>query len=109
MLPARRTARAIAPRSSARFSKAPVVTVTARATPGWGIRSLSDNGTIHATVAFAKGDGPVTLHGYSPTPVSVTASGGSVGQVGYDSGSHLFSVSISPGRGSTVPVTLTRR
>jgi hypothetical protein len=33
--PARWTARAIPPRSSARFSSVPVVTVTARATPGW--------------------------------------------------------------------------
>ncbi|WP_433187946.1 carbohydrate-binding protein [Actinoallomurus sp. CA-150999] len=73
------------------------------------IRSLSDNGRVHVTVAFAAGDGPVTLHGYSPGPVSATASGGSVGQVGYDSGSHLFSVRVSPGHGSTVPVTLTRR
>ncbi|GAB3987434.1 hypothetical protein GCM10029978_106230 [Actinoallomurus acanthiterrae] len=73
------------------------------------IRALSDNGAVHVTVAFAAGDGPVTLHGYSPSPVSATASGGSVGQVGYDSGSHLFSVRVSPGHGSTVPVTLTRR
>ncbi|MCO5968325.1 carbohydrate-binding protein [Actinoallomurus soli] len=73
------------------------------------IRSLSDDGAVHATVAFAPGDGPVTLHGYSPTPVSVSASGGSAGQVGYDSATHLFSVRVSPGRGATVVVALTRR
>jgi hypothetical protein len=72
------------------------------------IRSLSDSGAVHATVAFARGDGPVTLHGYSPTPVSASASGGSVGQVGYDSATHLFSVRVSPDHGATVAVTLTR-
>ncbi|GAA4622693.1 hypothetical protein GCM10023196_015920 [Actinoallomurus vinaceus] len=73
------------------------------------IRSLSDNGTVHATVAFAPGDGPVTLHGYSPSPVSSTASGGSAGQVRYDNATHLFSVRVSPGHGPTVTVTLTQR
>jgi len=53
------------------------------------IRSLSDSGAVHATVAFARGDGPVTLHGYSPTPVSASASGGSVGQVAYDQATHV--------------------
>ncbi|GLY85157.1 CBM35 domain-containing protein [Actinoallomurus iriomotensis] len=73
------------------------------------IRSLSDNGTVHATVAFAHGDGPVTLHGYSPTPVSASAAGGGAGQVDYDTATHLFSVTVSPGHGATVAVTLTRR
>jgi hypothetical protein len=72
------------------------------------IRSLSDTGAVHATVAFARGDGPVTLHGYSPSPVSASASGGSVGKVAYDSGTHLFSVQVSPGQGTAVAVTLTR-
>jgi hypothetical protein len=73
------------------------------------IRSLSDDGAVHATVAFARGDGPVTLHGYSPAPVSVSAAGGSAGDVHYDAASHLFSVRVSPGHGATVAVTLTRR
>lgn len=74
------------------------------------IQSLSDNGTVHATVAFAPGDGPVTLHGYSPSPVSVTASGdGSVGQVGYDNTTHMFSVRVSRGSGNSVPVTLAQQ
>jgi hypothetical protein len=73
------------------------------------IRSLSDNGTVHATVAVAPGDGPVTLHGYSPSPVSATASGGSADQVRYDNATHLFSVRVSPGHGPTVAVALTQR
>ncbi|GAA4497327.1 hypothetical protein GCM10023191_040640 [Actinoallomurus oryzae] len=73
------------------------------------IRSLSDGGAVNATVAFARGDGPVTLHGYSPVPVSVRAAGGSAGDVHYDAASHLFSVQVSPGHGATVAVTVTRR
>ncbi|QUQ64414.1 carbohydrate-binding protein [Kutzneria sp. CA-103260] len=73
------------------------------------IRSLSDDGAVHATVAFATGDSPVILHGYSPTPVSATAVGGGADNVSYDAGSHLFSVRITRGGGSTTSVTLTRR
>ncbi|WP_194904328.1 carbohydrate-binding protein [Catenulispora rubra] len=72
------------------------------------ISSLSDDGAVHATVAFAHGDGPVTLHGYSPTPVKVTAAGGTVASVTYDTATHRFSARISPGAGSTSSVTITR-
>ncbi|MCW2864447.1 MAG: Carbohydrate binding family 6 [Actinoallomurus sp.] len=73
------------------------------------ISSLSDNGTVHATVKFADGDGPVTLHGYSPNPVSVTAADGTADKISYDSSTHLFSVRITPGRGSAATVTVGRR
>ncbi|MBB4689433.1 CBM35 domain-containing protein [Amycolatopsis jiangsuensis] len=71
------------------------------------ITELSDDGTVHASVAFSPGDGPVTLHGYSPSAVSVTAQGGQAGQVGYDPATHLFSVQITPDQGSkTAKVTI---
>src|SRR5258708_18708164 len=31
------------------------------------ISTLYDNGTVHATVAFAANEGAVTLHGYAPS------------------------------------------
>ena len=64
------------------------------------ISALSDDGSVHATVAFATGDGPVTLHGYSPTAVTASATGGTVGSVTYDSSTHLFSLRVTPASGS---------
>ncbi|WP_344854923.1 carbohydrate-binding protein [Amycolatopsis ultiminotia] len=66
------------------------------------ITELSDDGTVHASVAFTPGDGAVTLHGYAPSTVSVTADGGQAGQVGYDPATHLFSVTITPDQGSSL-------
>ncbi|MFJ8603136.1 hypothetical protein ACIREM_31385 [Streptomyces shenzhenensis] len=37
------------------------------------IAHLRDDGKVHATVAFAAGEGPVTLHGYAPRKPAVTA------------------------------------
>ncbi|MGW6911078.1 carbohydrate-binding protein [Streptomyces sp. NPDC054940] len=49
------------------------------------IAEPSDDGRVRATVAFADGEGPVTLHGYSPADVPVSATGGRAGDVTYDS------------------------
>ncbi|TDD80331.1 carbohydrate-binding protein [Actinomadura darangshiensis] len=73
------------------------------------IRSLSDNGSVHATVAFASGDDPVTLHGYSPTPVTAHAAGATVDHVTYDNTTHLFSARVNPGHAHTAAINLTRR
>ncbi|MEQ0562368.1 CBM35 domain-containing protein [Amycolatopsis sp. NEAU-NG30] len=73
------------------------------------IRSLSDDGAVHATVAFAAGDGPVTVHGYSPTAVTAVAAGATVDQVVYHATTHLFSARLTPAAGvSTATLTITR-
>jgi Carbohydrate binding module (family 6) len=64
------------------------------------------DGAVHATVAFADGEGPVTLHGYSASPPSASAGGGSAGPVTYDPGTRLFEVTVSPGANRQATVTI---
>ena len=64
---------------------------------GKRISQLSDNGTVHATVAFAASEKSVTLHGYAPSAPQVTATDGSAGAVSYNAATHLFTVSVTPG------------
>jgi len=72
------------------------------------ISHLQDTGTnVQATVAFASGEGAVTLHGYAPKAPTVTASNGSVGSIGYDGGTHLFSFTVSQGTGNAASITIT--
>ncbi|MBD0739348.1 CBM35 domain-containing protein [Streptomyces sp. CBMA29] len=54
------------------------------------VEHLSDDGTVRATVSFAPGEAPVTLHGYAPRKPTVAATTGSVGAVSYDTGTKLF-------------------
>ncbi len=61
------------------------------------ISSLSDDGTVQATVSFAPGEKRVILHGYAPTRPQVSAIDGLVGSLSYNARSHLFSVPVSPG------------
>ncbi|MEO6888104.1 MAG: carbohydrate-binding protein [Ktedonobacteraceae bacterium] len=68
---------------------------------------LADNGTIQATVAFANGEGAVTLSGYAPEQPHVSASQGAVGAVSYNPTTHLFSVAVSQGSGNTASITIT--
>jgi hypothetical protein len=70
------------------------------------ITALSDNGTLRATVKFATGDGPVSLHGYSPKPVTVTAAGGSITSNTYNTSTQRFTIVLAPGRTSTASVTI---
>ena len=60
------------------------------------ITRLSDDGAVHATIAFAAGEGAVTLHGYAPSRPVVTATKGTAGPVTYDAASGQFSVAVSP-------------
>jgi hypothetical protein len=71
------------------------------------ISHLADNGTVQADVAFAAGEGPVTLFGYAPVAPTVSASNGSVGAVTFDSNTHLFSFSVSAGSNSSASITVT--
>lgn len=74
------------------------------------ITELSDDGTVRTVVAFADGEGPVALHGYSPGAVTVSATGGQAGDVSHDPSTHLFTVDITPDEGSSsVTVDLSGR
>jgi hypothetical protein len=70
------------------------------------IGSLSDNGTLQATVKFATGDGPITLHGYSAKAVTATAAGGSITSNTYSTTTQRFSLVLSPGSTGTASVTI---
>ncbi|HEY3992473.1 MAG TPA: hypothetical protein VGM01_06280 [Ktedonobacteraceae bacterium] len=70
------------------------------------ISSLSDDGSVHATVAFAAGEGPVTLHGYAPTQPMVVPSNGSASPVTYNPTTHLFSVTVSAGKSNSATIRL---
>ncbi|MBY8880095.1 CBM35 domain-containing protein [Actinacidiphila acidipaludis] len=70
------------------------------------VEHLSDDGSVHATIAFAAGEGPVTLHGWAPRKPSVTASGGSVGAVAYDTASKHFTFTAAAGTGNRAVLTI---
>jgi len=70
------------------------------------ISSLSDNGTLQSTVTFASGDGPVSLHGYSPKPVTATATGGSITGNTYSTSTQRFTIVLAPGSTSTASVAI---
>jgi hypothetical protein len=64
------------------------------------IASVSDDGTLRVSVAFASGEKTVTLHGYATSSPTATASTGSVGAVAWDAGTKLFTVPVSPDAGT---------
>jgi hypothetical protein len=72
------------------------------------IASLTDDGVVHATVTFAKGEGPRTLFGYAPSLPIVTASDGSAAPVTYDAASHLFHVVVTAGADGMAKIEIKR-
>ena len=70
------------------------------------ISQLSDDGSVHATVAFAASERTTTLRGYAPAAPKVTASDGTASAVRYDAGTHLFSVDVTPGASHNAVVTI---
>ncbi|NDZ79175.1 carbohydrate-binding protein [Streptomyces sp. SID10853] len=71
------------------------------------IPHLSDDGRVHATVAFAAGEGPVTLHGYAPRRPTVTATTGSAGAVTHTPSTGLFTVAVTAAATGRAVITLT--
>jgi hypothetical protein len=70
------------------------------------ISNLSDDGTVHASVAFAANEHSVTLRGYAPHAPKATAANGSVGPVNYDSTTHQFTVTVSTGPAQSASISL---
>ncbi|HXH26766.1 MAG TPA: hypothetical protein VNG90_02640, partial [Candidatus Acidoferrum sp.] len=60
------------------------------------VTSLTDNGTLEASLTFAPNDPPVTLRGYSPTKPTIRASQGKLDSFVYDTKSHTFAITIKP-------------
>jgi hypothetical protein len=71
------------------------------------IARLSDDGTVRVTVAFAAGEGAVTLHGYAPSRPTAGASTGSAGAVSYSTATKLFTLPVTPAADGEAVLTLT--
>jgi hypothetical protein len=69
------------------------------------VTELTDDGTLSASLVFASGEGPVTLHGYAPSAPTVQATVGAVGPVKYDESTKIFTVQVSP-RNAAATVTM---
>ncbi len=72
------------------------------------VTQLTDDGTVHLTVAFAKGETSRTIEGYSPDPPTASASMGSIGPVVYDPESLRFTILVMPGADGTASVQIAR-
>jgi hypothetical protein len=70
------------------------------------ITALSDDGAVHITVAFAKGEAVRTIIGYSPVPVSSSASAGHTRQPVRNPSTGLFHVEVRPGSDGTATVRI---
>ncbi|MDP9001295.1 MAG: hypothetical protein M3O46_14430 [Myxococcota bacterium] len=69
------------------------------------VTQLADNGTVSMSLAFASGEGPVSLKGYAAAQPMAVASVGTVGPVTYDATTKLFTVSVTQA-GGTAMITL---
>jgi hypothetical protein len=70
------------------------------------IGAVTDDGTLHATVNFAAGEGGVTLHGYAPGAPGLTMSKGTAGAVSYNAATRQFSVVVNASADGTAVVNL---
>ncbi|QMU69988.1 carbohydrate-binding protein [Streptacidiphilus sp. P02-A3a] len=71
------------------------------------ITHLSDDGKVQVTVAFAAGEGPVTLHGHATREPTVTAGTGRVGTVGYTTTTGIFTVAVTAAASNEAVITIT--
>ncbi len=72
------------------------------------VTRLADGGTLDVSLAFASGEGPVTLRGYAATQPQATARAGSVGSVSWDAATKMFSFAVTQANGSASVVLSTR-
>jgi hypothetical protein len=73
------------------------------------VRSVSDDGAIHVTVAFASSETSRQIEGFSPGAPRVSATNGLISQAAYNRSTHRFSFTVAPGpQGSPATVTISR-
>ncbi len=74
------------------------------------VRLLRDDGhAVHATIAFARGESPVTLSGYAATAPSVAATYGTA-RIRYDARTRVFTALVAPGPdGTSAALSIMRR
>jgi hypothetical protein len=61
------------------------------------VTQLTDDGTVHLSVAFAAGESSRTIEGYSPNLPAISAGEGQIGAMTYDPATHRFTVLVMPG------------
>jgi hypothetical protein len=77
----------------------------------WGkkrITSLTDDGSVHLSLAFAPGETSRQIEGYSPAPVRAAASDGSISRVTYDAAARHFSIIVTPGADGAAALQIDR-
>ena len=77
----------------------------------WGkkrVTSLTDDGNVHLSLAFAPGETSRQIEGYSPTDVRAAATDGSVTRVTYDAAARRFSIVVTPGADGAATVQIDR-
>ena len=72
------------------------------------IPQLSDDGTVHLTVAFARSENARTIEGYSPDAPTIIPIAGNVGAVVYNPQSQRFQVTVMPGADGTASLQIAR-
>lgn len=72
------------------------------------VPALVDDGEIHLTVAFAKGETARVIQGYSPFGPAAKATDGGIGPVQYDAASRQFQIPVMPGSGGTASILIQR-
>ena len=72
------------------------------------VTAITDNGTIHMTVAFAAGETGRSIRLYAPSAVTVRMHTGSLGGTQYDSLNEVISVTVKPDAAGTADFTVCR-
>ncbi len=70
------------------------------------VTQLTDDGTVHVTVAFAKGETSRTIEGYSPFVPRVSPVTGNIGVMVYDAKTLRFTVPVMPGADGTASIEI---
>lgn len=70
------------------------------------VTSIGDNGVVHVTMAFASGESPRLLTGYSTEAPEVRASAGTLGPVAFDAATQRFQVLVTPGSDGTASIRI---
>ena len=68
------------------------------------ISGFSDTGLLRASIDFAAGESNVTLCGYAPSSPYALALAGSTNNLTYNSTTHFFTLSVSPGNSGAASV-----
>lgn len=70
------------------------------------VTALADDGAVTVTIAFAERESARTLLGYSPVPVSASATTGRTSQPVRDASTGLFQVRVTPGPNGTATLRI---